>query len=128
MRWTQNPVSLGRYYEPQPDLVLIEGQLSGRLPGPTEIGLVVEVSDATLAYDRRVKLPLYASFGIPEAWIVDLDEDRVEVHFSPGSQGYRLISRFGRNQQLVSATIPNLDLAAEKVLPPRQASSEPDRL
>ena len=34
--------------------------------------LLIEVSDTTLAYDRGVKLPLYAKAGITEVWIVDL--------------------------------------------------------
>ena len=115
----QNPVTLGSYYEPQPALALIEGQFSGRLPGPAEIALVVEVSDTTVAYDRTVKLPLYASVGIPGAWIVNLNEDTVEVHADPSPEGYRSTSYFERGSQVVSATVPGPILDAEKILPPQ---------
>ena len=40
----------------------------------------MEVSDSAIAYDRPVKLPLCSSVGIPEAGIVDPNEDTVEVH------------------------------------------------
>ena len=38
----------------------------GRLPGPGEVALAVEVADTSLAYDRNAKLPRYAEAGIPE--------------------------------------------------------------
>ena len=115
----QNPVALSRHQEPQPDLTLVEGKLSGRLPGPAEVPLVVEVSDTTIAYDRNIKLPLYASAGIPEAWIGDLNEGGVEVHSDPGPQGYGAVSRFGRGERVVSATVPGLTFATDEILPAR---------
>jgi Uma2 family endonuclease len=62
----QNPVALRRHEEPQPDLALVEGPPSGRLPGPAEIALVVEVAETSLVHDRERKLPLYAEAGVPE--------------------------------------------------------------
>ena len=65
----QNSISLGDEDEPQPDLSLLRSRPdreAPRPPGPEDILLVVEVSDTTLAYDRRVKLPLYDRAGIPE--------------------------------------------------------------
>jgi Uma2 family endonuclease len=42
--------------------------------------LVVEVlSPSTAARDRGVKLERYRHFGVPEYWIVDLDERAIEV-------------------------------------------------
>lgn len=35
--------------------------------------LLFEVSGSSLAYDRGTELELYAPFGVPEAWIIDLD-------------------------------------------------------
>ncbi len=73
----QNPVALRRHGEPQPDVALVEGLPSGRLPGPAEIAPIVEVADTSLAYDRERKLPLYAEAGIPEVWIVNLADNVV---------------------------------------------------
>src|SRR5215212_3809554 len=38
------------------------------LPTPEDVLLLIEVSDKTLAYDRGIKLPLYARKGLREAW------------------------------------------------------------
>jgi Uma2 family endonuclease len=75
----QNPIAVDEHGEPQPDLALVTELPVGRLPGPEEVLLVVEVSVTTLSYDRNVKLPLYARAGIPEAWIVDLTGEIIEV-------------------------------------------------
>ena len=41
-------------------------------PSPSDVLLLVEVSDTTLQYDRNVKFPIYANAGIVEVWIADL--------------------------------------------------------
>lgn len=42
------------------------------LPHVEDILLAVEVADSTIDTDRKVKLPMYAAAGIPEAWLVDM--------------------------------------------------------
>lgn len=114
----QNPIFLSEHGEPQPDLAFVEGPLPGRLPGPAEIALVVEVSDTSLTHDRERKLPSYAEVGIPEAWIVDLSANRIEVYSEPGPEGYATVSRYGRGQRVVAATIEGLTFDAAEALPP----------
>jgi Uma2 family endonuclease len=63
----QNPVRLNEYNEPQPDLAVIRPRdYKESLPMPEDVLLLIEVSDSTLAYDRGVKLTLYARAGIRE--------------------------------------------------------------
>ncbi len=50
----------------------------GRHPEAADVLLLVELSETSLAYDRGVKLPLYARFAVPEVWIVDLRGAAVE--------------------------------------------------
>jgi Uma2 family endonuclease len=116
----QNPIALRRHEEPQPDLALVEGPPLGRLPGPAEIALVVEVAESSLAYDRETKLPLYAEAGIPEVWLVDLTTDAIEAYSEPGSGGYQKLVRFARGEQVVSVTLPNLAFDAAVALPPER--------
>jgi Uma2 family endonuclease len=72
--------------EPEPDVSVIRGQTRdylARHPGPTDIGLVVEVADESLARDRGVKKRLYARARVPRYWIVNLIDRQVEVYSDP---------------------------------------------
>ncbi len=111
----QNPITVDEHGEP--DLALVTELLVGRLPGPEEVALVVEVSDTTLPYDRNVKLPLYARAGIPEVWIVDLTGEIIEFYAGPGVEDRRYpnLHRFGREDELRSETVPDLALPVGEV-------------
>jgi Uma2 family endonuclease len=74
--------------EPEPDVVVVRGDrrhYADRHPGPEDIVLVVEVSDATLKRDQGLKKQLYASAEIPVYWIVNLIENRCEVYTTPST-------------------------------------------
>src|SRR5215204_7706797 len=80
----QNPVRLNEHTEPQPDITVIRPRdYTESLPLPEDVLLLIEVSDTTLVYDRKVKLPLYARAGIREVWIVDLAGEVIERHTGP---------------------------------------------
>ena len=97
--WSQAPCVLPPYSEPEPDIMLLRPRADfyeQAHPRPADILLVVEVSDSSLDYDRGVKLRLYARAGIPEAWIVDVAGEVVEVHREPAATGYRDVRRARR--------------------------------
>jgi Uma2 family endonuclease len=113
----QNPVRLDGGLEPQPDLAVVRVRdYVDTLPGPEDVLLVIEVSDTTLAYDRNVKLPLYARANIREAWIVDLPGNAVARHNDPSEEGYRRMERVGPGRSLASEVLPNLTLQTNAVL------------
>ena len=93
-RWltsVQNPLHLDEHSEPQPDLMLLKPAADcyrNRHPLPTDVYLLVEVSDTTLELDREEKLPAYGRAGIPEVWIVDLNQPAIEVYREPHFTGY----------------------------------------
>jgi hypothetical protein len=74
----QSPLRLSDDLEddnlPQPDVMLVARPevVYADHPRPTDVYLLVEVSDSSLGKDRMVKLPLYAARSIPELWIVNL--------------------------------------------------------
>lgn len=113
----QNPVRLDDSHEPEPDLAVIKMRdYRESLPAPEDILLLVEVSDTTPGYDRNVKLPLYARFEVPEVWIVDLGSGIIERHTEPSSDGYRLVRRFGKEDNAESAVVEGVSFAAKEVL------------
>ena len=113
----QNPIRLGEHSEPQPDLAVIRARTYGeRLPGPEDVLLLIEVSDTTLAYDRNVKLPLYARAGIGEVWILNLPAGTVERHTDPSGNGYASPKLAQRGETLESVALPDLALSVDDVL------------
>lgn len=115
----QDSVRLDDFSEPQPDLALLKPRkdfYTNSHPTPEDVLVVVEVSDASLNYDRNVKLPLYARAGIPEAWLVVLAKDVIEVHSEPRNGKYQKVHRLKRGKTLVSPTIPAFSCRVEDLL------------
>lgn len=107
----QGPVRLGDLSMPQPDLVLLRfrsdyyASSHGR---PDDILVAVEVADGSSFYDRNVKAPLYARYGIPELWIVDLSVGRLETYASPTPDGYQESRSLGPGEVVAPAAFPDL--------------------
>lgn len=115
----QNPVRLSEYTEPQPDLALLRPRsdfYAAAHPGPLDVLLIVEVADTSAGIDRAAKIPLYARAGIPEAWLVDLQADRIETYRQPTPQGYQDVRRLARGAHLGVAAFPDLTLAVTNIL------------
>lgn len=66
----------------QPDLVVFVDGLEpdAAVPLTTTPDLCVEVLSARRSYDRITKRHVYAEAGVPEYWVVDLEERCVEVY------------------------------------------------
>ena len=114
----QNPIRLDRHTEPQPDLVVArrrKGFYADRHPEPGDVLLVVEVADSSVRYDRAEKAPRYGRAGIPETWLVDVEAGAVTVYADPGPQGYARQQVRRRGERMVSASVPDLDLAVDDV-------------
>lgn len=89
----QDPVRIDRFSEPEPDIAVLKLRddfYTSSHPTPQDVLLIIEISDTTLQYDREIKLPLYAKAGIPEVWIVNIKEERIEVHTQPAKDIYKL--------------------------------------
>jgi hypothetical protein len=85
---SQDPITLADS-EPEPDRAVVRGTLedySLRHPRGTDIGLLIEIADASLVTDRY-KANIYAADAIPAYWIVNLPERVVEVHSRPQGTG-----------------------------------------
>lgn len=117
--WGQNPVNLGERSEPQPDIALLKWRddfYGHSRPTPDDILLLIEVSDATPKYDRQIKVPLYARAGIEELWVVNLQDDEIEIHARPSGGAYQHARRARRGETLNPENVPGLALEVNAVL------------
>jgi len=107
--WTEVSVRLSEGSLPEPDIVLTSYRGAGVVPVDT-VALLIEVADSTLETDLGRKADLYAAAGVPEYWVVDLNENRVLLHAHPRGDGSgydgQLDAPFG--EPLHSATIAGL--------------------
>ncbi len=115
----QGPVQLDDFSEPQPDISILKRRddfYRHAHPRAGDVLVVIEVSDSTLSFDRNVKMPLYARAGIPEAWVVNIPEERIEVYGDPAGGEYRAVSSYARGRRLQSQTLAGLRVSVAKVL------------
>ena len=125
---TQLPVAIPDYDEPEPDISVLryrEDEYAEMHPTAADVLIAIEVSDTSIHYDRRVKLPMYAHASIPESWLVDSTRrgDLIERHTDPDSDTgtYRTVVQVRRGEAITSTVLPDLSLPVDKVLGPRIA-------
>jgi Uma2 family endonuclease len=115
----KNPIRLDDFSEPQPDVALLRRRddfYRSAHPTPTDVLLVVEVADTTVETDRKVKLPLYARAGIPEAWIVNIPDEQIEIYSDPSGDAYRITVQSVRGESAQSLTLKELAVSVDELL------------
>jgi Uma2 family endonuclease len=120
--WSQTPIRLPRDSEPQPDVTILRLPADRYLrqpPRAEDVLWLIEVADISYRYDRHVKLLLYARAGIPEAWLLDLTHDVVEIHRQPTSRGYGSTHTVDRAGTLISLAFDEISILFSDVLPQR---------
>jgi Uma2 family endonuclease len=78
----QQPLNCGDS-QPEPDIAIVKDALDmyvDRPPMPNMVSLVVEVADASLTLDRRVKGRVYARAGLSVYWLLNLVDSELEVY------------------------------------------------
>ncbi len=85
---SQLPILLGQTTDPQPDFAFLRGSARDTGEHPTTAELIVEISDAYLKYDTTEKADHYADAGIPEYWVLDLNNRQLLVFRDPSADGY----------------------------------------
>jgi Uma2 family endonuclease len=89
--WDQSTLPLSNFSAPEPDVALLKYRKGGykhKHPSPDDVLVIIEVSQSSLRYDRKVKVPLYARHNIPEVWIVDVERERIHFFHDPEAGHY----------------------------------------
>ena len=97
----------------QPDILFVSNERLGII-GEANISappdLVIEIlSPSTRNKDLQIKRKVYAGFGVREYWIVDPDEETVEV-LVWSEQGYTSAGILGCSERMLSPVLPELDI------------------
>ena len=83
---------------------------------PTTALLVVEVAEASLRKDRRVKSEVYARAGVPEYWVVNLIDGLIEVHADVGGDAYTRITPARPGESIRLHAFPDVEIAVGEIL------------
>ena len=114
-----DPITLSSFSEPQPNIAIVKARADhykSAHPTPKDVLVVIEVVDSSADFDNTVKAKLYGKAGIPEYWIVEIEEACVRVFTEPSKQGYRTIKEYHRGDKVKCGTVPELHLAVTELL------------
>jgi len=114
----QGPVATGPRTQLQPDVLVLREVVDFYVKGPirgADTLLAVEVADTTLDRDRA-KARILAGAGVADAWIVTLQEDRLEVYRSPGESGYGDVRVLDRWDSVTLLAFPDVVLSVDEIL------------
>ena len=115
----QNPVRLDDNSEPQPDVMLLQWRddfYRDGHPGPDDVLLLIEVSDSSVDFDRTAKLSAYAEAGIPEVWIVNRPDHRIESYADPAGDEYATVRHYDPGESIAPQAFPDIVLDVSRIL------------
>ena len=121
----EKPVRIpARDSEPEPDVSVARGSIQDYLeldPGPSDVALVVEVAESTLADDRDMA-GTYGGGGIPVYWIVNVNGRQLEVYANPAGGAYpapRILGETESVELVIDGRVVG-QIAVADLLPSRQ--------
>lgn len=122
---TQCPLKVSEISDPEPDVAVIEGKPEDFKDAfPTTAALVIEIADSSLTYDRTEKASLYAKAGVPDYWIVNIKDRRLEVRRLPVKDStaifgysYSMLQMLAENETISPLVKPEVEIKIVELLP-----------
>ena len=110
---TEQSVRLAPFNEPQPDIILTSEPIGiGPIPGES-VSLLVEVADSTSKFDRLKKSVIYATAGVGEYWVADVNKRMVYRMWNPQRSLYEGRDKVTFGEPLASMVVPGLTISTE---------------
>lgn len=111
----QNPIRIDNTNEPQPDISLLKYRsdyYSSSHPGPADVLTIMEIAGSSLKFDQEVKAPLYATYDIQEYWIIDIENNEIQVFSNPKDGNYSEIQKYETDRiiSLMGKSLPVKDI------------------
>lgn len=120
----QFPLEFSLSSDPEPDVSVVAGRITDYSGHPNAAVLIVEVANTSLALDRGRKASLYASAGVPDYWVIDVNDRRIEVCRDPQPDasepfgwGYASRTWLAATDALTPLAVPTARIAVVDLLP-----------
>lgn len=122
---TQKGFDIGTTSNPGPDIAVVPGSIRDYATRPpTEAVLIVEVAVSSLFTDTTTKAELYATAGVKDYWVLDLEGRRLLVYRDPeplpkglGATAYRTHLSFGPDETVAPLAAPGSPVRVADLLP-----------
>ncbi len=108
------PFAADDWSEPEPDLAVVRKAPALR-KHPSEVLLLIEIAHTSLRVDRGLKRTIYAEAGVPEYWIVDVNEMTVEVHTRPELGRYTSVNLLCDGDVLQPTLLPEVQIRVSEI-------------
>ncbi len=109
----QNPIRLSNRSEPEPDFAVLKPRADfyrKQLPAAADTLLVIEVCNTSERYDREIKLPLYAAHGIPEVWLISIEQKSLSIYRAPEIDRYQHVETTTAPHFVKLAALPEVSV------------------
>ena len=121
----QMPFDILSDTEPNPDLAVVVGSPRDyTTANPTTAALIVEVADSSLFLDTTTKAEKYATAGVPDYWVIDLENRVLIVYRDPaplpaglGATAYRQRNTYGPDATVSPLAAPGASVKVADLLP-----------
>lgn len=121
----QMAFDVGTENDPGPDLAVVVGSRRDYADRQaTTAILVVEIADSSLFLDTTRKAELYATAGVPEYWVIDLEHRQLHIFRDPaplpaglGATAYRTRTTFSPTDSVSSLAQPSATIRVLEMLP-----------
>jgi Uma2 family endonuclease len=122
----EKPIDVNTENDPEPDVIVVPGNARTYRNAPTapDVSLalvVVEVADSTLFQDTTTKAELYATAGVADYWVLDVENDRLLVFRDPqpvaGVVAYRTRLTLTAGDTVTLLAVPGVPIAVADLIP-----------
>lgn len=121
----QSPLHVDEHNDPLPDLAVVQGGPRDYFDcHPTTAVLVVEVSDTTLRSDLTEKAERYATAGVADYWVLDVENRQLHVFHAPqplpkglGATAYRTRLTLAPADRVSPLAAPDASVLVRDLLP-----------
>ncbi len=120
----QMPLIVDEHNDPLPDAAVVRGTPRDSAAHPATASLVVEVSDSTLQFDLTEKAERYATAGVPDYWVLDVNTRVLHVLRDPRplsenleATAYQSHTQLTAEDTIAPLAMPNTTLRVAELLP-----------